>query len=214
MKHLIIIGAGGMGKEIFSLATECNGYLSEYDIKGFLDFPHPDWDSKKFAPILGIEDDYVIQEDDVFTCSIGDISLKKKIIGKIISKGGHFINIIHPTEIIRRGAVIGNGCILEHGVMLGSDSIVGDFCLLQGYTAIGHDARVGNFCRFDYHVMLVGGVIVHDEVCIHTSSIISHNVEVGSRSTVAALSFVIKSVDEDCTVFGNPAKKLPTLAKN
>lgn len=211
MKHLIIIGAGGMGKELFSIATECKGYLTEFDIKGFLDHPNTEWDESKYAPILGLEDDYEIQADDVFTCSIGDITKKKRAISKVLSKGGCFINLIHTTALVRNGAKIGVGCILDKGVVIGSDSVVGDYCLIQGNTAVGHEASVGNFCRFDYNVLLVGGVVVEDDVCVHTGAVISHNVIVGRGSTVAALSFVIKPVEEGSTVYGNPAKKLPTI---
>ena len=37
MKHLIIIGAGGLGRQMFAWAKECPGYNKEFDIKGFLD---------------------------------------------------------------------------------------------------------------------------------------------------------------------------------
>ena len=37
MKNLVIIGAGGMGKQLWSFAQQCRGYGSEYVIKGFID---------------------------------------------------------------------------------------------------------------------------------------------------------------------------------
>ena len=37
MKHLIIIGGGGMGKEVFYTAKHSVGFGTEFDIKGFLD---------------------------------------------------------------------------------------------------------------------------------------------------------------------------------
>ena len=37
MKHLLIVGAGGFGREMFGAAREAVGYGTEFDIKGFLD---------------------------------------------------------------------------------------------------------------------------------------------------------------------------------
>ena len=47
-----------------------------------------------------------------------------------------------------------------------------------------------------------------DDVNIHTSAVISHNVVVETGAHVGALSFVIKKVKAGTTVMGNPAKKL------
>ena len=37
MKELIIIGAGGIGREVYHLAMKCSGINTEYTIKGFID---------------------------------------------------------------------------------------------------------------------------------------------------------------------------------
>ena len=37
MKHLLIIGARGWGREVYNYAIESRGYRTEFDIKGFLD---------------------------------------------------------------------------------------------------------------------------------------------------------------------------------
>ena len=55
---------------------------------------------------------------------------------------------------------------------------------------------------------MVGGVKVGNNVTIHTNAVISHKVELGDDSTVAAMSFVIRSVKAGTTVMGNPAKRL------
>ena len=35
MKYLVIVGAGGFGREMFGAAREAVGYGTEFDIKGF-----------------------------------------------------------------------------------------------------------------------------------------------------------------------------------
>lgn len=37
MKKLVIIGAGGMGRTLYNIATESLGYGTDFTIKGFID---------------------------------------------------------------------------------------------------------------------------------------------------------------------------------
>ena len=37
MKHLVIIGAGGYGREMYGAALGSVGYGTEFDVKGYLD---------------------------------------------------------------------------------------------------------------------------------------------------------------------------------
>lgn len=209
MKNLIIIGAGGMGRQVLSFAKSCNEYGKEYDIKGFLDDnPHAMEGYDGFPPVLGTVDGYQIQPNDIFFNSIGDVAAKKDCINKILAKGGEFITLIHPTAIISEGSRVGRGCMFSARSGLGIESTVGDFCLIQDNAIIGHDVHVGNFCRIDCNVVLIAGVKLDDGVCVHTSSVINHNVHVGEEATVGALSFVIRNVKPGTTVQGNPAKRI------
>lgn len=209
MKHLIIIGAGGMGRQVLSFAKSCKGYGNEYDIKGFLD---DNLDAMKdypdYPPVLGTVDGYQIQPEDIFFNSIGGVAPKKKCINKILNRGGEFITLIHPTALITPGAKIGTGCMIAAKVGIGTETEIGDFCLVQSNAIIGHDVHVGNFCRIDCNVVLIADVKLDNDVCVHTSSVINHGVHIGEGSTVGALSFVIRNVKPGTTVQGNPAKRI------
>ena len=68
MKHLIIIGAGGMGRTLFDIARESMGYGEIFDIKGYLDDNTHALDNyDNYPPVIGTIAGYDIQKDDVFT---------------------------------------------------------------------------------------------------------------------------------------------------
>lgn len=210
MKNLIIIGAGGMGREVYHLAKECDKFATRYQIKGFLDDnPHAlDGFAYIYPPILGSISDYQIQEDDVFACSIGDISTKVRFVELIESKGGKFISLIHPDTPINETAIIGEGALVFHDVHVGSEAIIGKHVMLQSYAAIGHDVTIGDFTRIDPKASVIGGVKVGNRVTLHTMCVLNHKVTVGDDAVVGALSFVIRKVKPGITVFGIPAKEI------
>ena len=210
MKSLLIIGANGFGRDIYNLATVCKGYLKEYQVKGFLD------DNKNalkgyesiYPPIIDSLNNYQIQTDDVFVCALGNVQSKKKCIQLILENDGQFITLIHPSAHIDSNAKIGEGCIILQNAVLGSGSKIGNYVLIQISTIIGHDSLIGSYSRIDCHAVCVGGVIIEDEVTIHTSAVINHKVTVGKGAIVGANSFVIRKVEENSTMYGNPAVKL------
>ncbi len=209
MKHLIIIGAGGMGRQVLSFAKSCDGFEKEYDIKGFLDDnPEAMKDFPGYPPVLGTVDGYKVEANDIFFNSIGDVQAKKNCISKILDKGGEFITLVHPTAQVSPETKIGKGCMIGSYVGIGVETTIGDFCLIQSKATIGHDVHIANFARIDCNVVVIAGVNVGNDVCIHTSSVINHDVSIGDGATVGAMSFVIRNVKPGQTVFGNPAKNI------
>lgn len=208
MKHLIIIGAGGMGRTFYSNALESVGYGESFDIKGFIDdninaldgFPN-------YPPLLCSIKDYQPQADDVFVSSIGG-AWRRPCMEEIIARGGEFMELIHQTARIYTNAKLGKGNFIGAYTVIGNDAIVGDYNMIQSYTVIGHDAHIGSWNRIDTHVTCVGGVVIEDDVNIHTGAVISHKVRVECGAHVGAGSFVIRKVGAGTTVTGNPAKRL------
>ena len=211
MKNLIIIGAGGFGREIYSLATLCVGYNSEFIVKGFIDDDDNALEKyDNYPAILCSVEDYKLCNDDIFTCAIGNVDMKKNIIQNILQKKGEFISLIHPSVSISKTVEMGIGCIVFQNASIGCDSQIGDHVLIQNSAVVGHDVKIGDYSRLDSFVVTVGGCIVENEVTIHTSAVINKNIRVKKRATVGALSFVIRNVKEQSTVYGNPAMVLNT----
>lgn len=208
MKNLIIIGAGGMGRTMYSNALESVGYDDFFTVKGFID---DNLDALKgfagYPPVLGTIKDYEPRPDDVFISSIGGPS-RRHCMEEIICRGGEFIGVIHKTARILANVRMGSGNFIGAYTVIGNDACIGDYNLIQSCSVIAHDVKMGSWNRIDTHVTCVGGVVIGDEVDIHTSAVISHNVHIESGAHVSALSFVIRNVKAGTTVFGSPAKRL------
>lgn len=209
MKQLIILGASGFGIGVYEAAQQSIGYNKEFIIKGFLDpNPHALDDYPDCPPIIGNDDDYIIEGDDVFVCALGELKVKMRCIERMRGKGAKFINLINKRADISPNARIGEGNIFSAYSSIGAGAIIGNYNLFQRNSIISHDCIVGDFNRIDCNVVCVGGVRIENRVTIHTSSVINHRVILRNNSTVGACSFVVKSVKENELVLGNPAKRV------
>ena len=209
MKNLIIIGARGYGREVHDLAKQCSGFNREYVVKGFLDDKVDALSGfANYPEIISAVEEYEIQENDVFTCALGSIKWKKHYIELILSKGGIFINLIHPTSIFNSNVQLGTGLIVFMYSNISNDCIIGDFVTIQGFTGIGHDSTIGTWSHLNAYSFMGGFAVLEEEVCLNTRATVLPNIRVQKGATVGAMSLVVKNVKEHTTVFGVPAIKL------
>lgn len=209
MKNLIIIGARGMGREVYDLAIQCAGYKIEYVVKGFLDDKQDalvDFDN--YPEIISSVEEYEIQKDDVFVCALGSIKWKKHYVELILAKGGKFINLIHPSTNVNTNASIGTGILVFMYSNISNDCVIEDFVIIQGYVGLGHDTKIRKWSHVSSFSFTGGFVVLEEEVLLNTRATILPHITVRKGATVGASSLVIKNVKEHTTVFGVPAKKL------
>lgn len=206
MKNLVIVGAGGFGREICSVAKTALGYGTEFTVKGFLD-RKPDALGGKagYPPVLGAPETYAIEPEDVFFVALGNLRLRRKNADLIASRGGTFLTLIHPSASLGTNVTIGAGCYIAHNAVLTADVTVGDnVCVFHG-TVIGHDCRIGSCSHVSSLVFLGGGVQVGEGVTIHPGVRVASFKRIGDGATLGIGSVVLANVRERTTAFGNPA---------
>lgn len=216
MKHLIILCAGGFGREIYCSARESIGYGSDYDIKGFLDDNIHALDGyENYPPILGTIKDYIPLEDDVFVCAVGVVHTKRKITENMMSRGAQFISLIHKTAYISMNVKLGKGCMILADARIHCDVTIGDYVTIQPKAIIGHDVKIGDWTLINAYADCGGMSKIGEGVTIHTTSFVVPLGVVEDNATVGAGSVTLRRVKAGTTVFGVPAKPIlvPTIGK-
>lgn len=209
MKHLVIIGARGWGREVFDIAVACITAGADLDVKGFLDDKVDALDGKSgYPPILGSVELYKIQPDDVFMCALGDVNFKKQYAEIILNKGGEFISLIHPTAIIGNNVKWGKGCIIGAYANLSSDTRLGDFVTFSIKAGMGHDSTIGDFSHIGGMTNISGFVTIGSLVTVHPCCNITPHRNIADNAVIGTSSVVLRNVKAGTTVFGNPAKKI------
>ncbi|EIT3196147.1 transferase [Campylobacter coli] len=133
MKNVIIIGAGGFARELYSYLKDAN-----YEIIGYIDIQENNFFDLKY---LGNEDNFdkkLIQKAS-FALGVGQINLRKKILVKLSKKkkSCNFITFIHPQSFVSKEAKIGQGVIVCPFATINANSNIGDFVLCNIYSSIG-----------------------------------------------------------------------------
>jgi sugar O-acyltransferase (sialic acid O-acetyltransferase NeuD family) len=208
MKNLVIIGASGFAREMYDLAMVCYGHHDNFSIKGFLSDNPSNIEELGYPPVLNTVSDYIPVSGDVFFCAIGNLFHRKKTVEIILSKGGEFINLIHPTAILSPSVKLGIGVGIKSFCVLASDVKVEDFTFLQSSVIMGHDVQIGSFCQINSFSFFAGYVKVHNLVSVNAGARIIQNIVIEEESVVGVGSIVIRRVKKNTTVFGNPAKRI------
>lgn len=211
MKHLIIIGARGWGREVYAAAKGTKAYREgEFDIKGFLDSKADAFVGLRgtYPPILCAPEAYEIQEDDVFFVAMGEPKWRKHFAEIMEAKGAKFMSIISDDARINETAVIGDGSFVG-GVSIISDNVtLGKHTLVHSFSTIGHDTKVGNYSSIFSYVFMAGDTEVGECTSLCPKCMIIPHKKVGSNAVVAANSVVMRNVADGLHVMGNPAKKI------
>ena len=205
IKKIVIFGTGAVAAEITSQLEDSDwGEKAGLSIKGYVASDEAGlthWKEYKYRnPYLGNFFDYEIEEEDYFVLALGNYRVKRKIVGEIKAKGGKFVTLIHPTAIVAKTAIIGEGNILDPFTMIGPNVRLGDFNLLTSQSIISHDCSVGDY-NFFATSLLCGYNHIGDDNYFGIRATTLPEISVGNRNVVQAGMIVDKNVDDDATVF-------------
>lgn len=206
MKHLLIVGAGGFGREMFGAAREAVGFGSEFDVLGFLDARSDALDGfAGYPPVLGDPADYVPRADEVFVTALGDIAARRRCVAALEAKGARFMAVVHRSAFLGPNVSVGAGSFIAPHAVLTADVAVGRHaCVFHG-SSVGHDTVLGDFAHVYAQCSLGGAVKVGEGARIFPGAVVVPRRTVGADATVGAGSVVILDVPAGTTVFGNPA---------
>ena len=208
MKKLVIIGAGGFAREVFGHAKKSKGYMSEWELKGFLDgdvkLSNEEY-NKLSLPVLGTVDDYIVQPDDVFICAIADSKARRRFTETIAKKGGVFINLVSTLAYVQENVTMGQGNVICPFVVMNDHARIGDFTILNVNVCLGHDSSVGSYSSLMGGVSLCGFSSIGENSYMATNAIAVPHSKIGNDCYVGVNSVVFKRVRDGVKVFGNPA---------
>lgn len=213
-KKIVLIGAGGFGREVAQMIEGLNQREHKYELLGFLD------DGIQFNretlingyPWLGPSSWILNHKDDIVcTCTIGYASTKARIQRELTAQGVQFETIIATTAGVAQFSEIGSGCVLYWNVGVSVNCKVGAGVLLNDSVKLGHDVSIGDYTAVMPGTSISGNCVIGEEVNIGGHAFIVPGKKVGNKACIAAGSVVFTNVKAGTTVLGNPARRMKEL---
>ncbi|MGV7105382.1 acetyltransferase [Flavobacterium sp. U410] len=213
MEKIVIIGAGGFGREVKTVIDTINDKQPNevYQFIGFFDDGFEKGKIINGFPVLGgIEDLNNFSEPLHVVVAIGDPLVKRKIIKNIKNNSKlSYPNIIHPSVLISNDDVkIGMGNIICGGTIITCNIEIKDFVILNLMCTVGHDTKINSYSSFMPSVNISGEVLIEEAVYVGTGTKIINQLTIGQNTIVGAGAVVAKSLPENCTAVGIPAKPI------
>lgn len=206
MKRLIIVGAGGYGREMCASASGSVGFGTDFEVKGFLDDRSEALSGfSGYPPVLGSPHGYEPQADDVFIVALGDLRRRRACAELVAARGGKFLSLVHRTAFVGPNVVLGEGVFVAPLAVLTADISLGAHTAVFHHACIGHDTVVGAFSHVYAQCSIGGSVAIGDGVSVYPGAVVLPRRKIGDGAVVGAHSTVVLNVPPSATVFGSPA---------
>lgn len=208
MKKIIVVGAGGFGKEVAWMAKRCG-----YEVLGFLDST-PDKQNTKIMglDVLGPLEYAERFLDYEFVIAIGNPRARKKIIDLFFKNEQFcFVTLIDPSSIVGENILIAEGSIICAGVILTVDVSIGRHTIININSTIGHDVIIKDFVTIAPNASVSGNIVLNDLVEIGTNATLREKLNIYEGAMIGMGAVLTKDVEKNHIMVGNPAKFLKIL---
>lgn len=204
---LLLVGAGGFGREVAALVEALNDRSATWVLKGFVDDdPALHGTTVMGYPVRGSVDWLAQQSDPRFALTIGDGTARRSVADRLASTAPKPTTLVHPTVPVHRTVSLGSGVILCRGTAPTVDVQIGPHTVLDQHCTVGHDAVLDAFVSLRPGVRVSGSAHLEPGVTVGTGAVVLPDVTVGAGTTVGAGAVVTDDLPPDCTAVGVPAR--------
>ena len=211
LKKLVIIGAGGLGREVAWLVDDINKENLSWDFIGFLDDGKIGDTVEGYLIIGKVDDIFAINPAPLVVIAIADAMIRANIYERLISKGMEFATLIHPSVLMSHHVSIEKGTVICAGSVITTNVKVGKSCIINPGCFVGHDTVLGDFVSLMPGVNVAGEVIVGKGTFLGLNSTVINRINVGVGSTIGAGAAVVKDIPDNVVAVGVPARVVRKL---
>ena len=195
VKDILIIGAGGIGRETAWIIEEINEVKPTWNLLGYID-ENSEMHGKElngYKVLGGLEVLEKLEEKPYVVVAIANCSVKKSIVTKLGEKY-NFATIIYPTVKVSKFIQIGQGTIIYPGVTLTVNTKIGNHVLISGNCGIGHDTVIGDYSSVLWGSNFSGYDTVGESCFIGLGTKVIQGINISKENNISAGITVVEDV--------------------
>ena len=207
MKNIVIIGAGGVGREVSLIIQQINELEPTWNLLGFIDDNTDNWGKviNGYSVIGGIDSLEFLSNDTYIVIAIANYEVKKKIVNKVNNKF-KFATIVHPKVWIHDYMTVGQGTIIYEGAILTANIEIGNHVIISPKCGVGHDSIIKDYVSLLWNVNVSGNDLIEEGVMMGSGSTVIQGKKIGKGSIIGAGAVVVNDIESFSTAVGVPAK--------
>lgn len=205
-----IIGAGGLGREVFIVAKKINAVTRRWDAIVFQD------DDENISDINGVKcygaSELIREHAELeVVIAIGEPSVRDAVYARWKEMGIAFATLIHPGIYIDSTTSIGEGCVICEGATITSCVTIAENCHIHPHAVIGHDISIGRSSVIGSNSQIGGTNKIGDRFYLGFNAGTKEGLTIGRDVICAAGAIVFRDLPDEVIAVGNPAR---TVKKN
>lgn len=210
LRELLLVGAGGLGREAAEAVRATNAVRPTWKLLGFLDD-----DRSKHGALIGgvrvlggVEAIHRYPDAQLLLCpGRPDNYVSRRLLAERLGvPDERYATVVHPTASVGTTCEIGVGTVLLAHVDLTADVVVGRHVVVMPQVVLTHDVRVDDFATLASGARLGGGCFVGRGAYIGSGACLREATTVGELAMVGMGSVVTRDVPAERLWFGAPAR--------
>ncbi len=211
MNELVILGTGGMAREVYGAIKAVNQINLQFSIKGFVDVEMTNTEVIDGLKVVYAEQDLLALDTPLnVVIALTDVT-KRESISSRLEANSHlsFPSIIHPSAILDSDLVsIDSGCFVAAGVVLSPGVHLKRFALVNILSSLAHDVKLGPYSVVNPHANVSGSVTTGKRVLIGASAVVHQGLILADDSILGMGAVLTRNTKPNASYFGNPARKI------
>lgn len=207
MRDLVIVGAGGHGRELLDVAEAVNAVRPTWRVLGVLDDGDPRRDRLErrgatllggLANLAGLDADYVV--------GVGDSEVRARVDVIATASGHQAAVLVHPAATVGADVELAPGVVLAAGARVTTNVRLGRHTHLNVNAVVSHDGRLADYVTLSPGALVNGTVVLEEHVLLGTAAVVTPGRHIGARTWVGAGGVVVHDLPPGVVATGVPAR--------
>jgi sugar O-acyltransferase (sialic acid O-acetyltransferase NeuD family) len=204
LRSLVIVGAGGHGRETLDVVEAINRVQPTWRVLGFV-AEAADGDLLARRGVEHLGDLAVLRGADAeYVIGIGSSETRRRI-DEALAGDAVPATLLHPMSTQGSDLRIGRGVIAAAGARITTNVTLGRHTHLNVNAVVSHDAVIGDYVTFSPGVLVNGNATLADGVFLGTGAVVLPGRTIGAWARVGAGAVVTTDVPAGVTAVGTPA---------